>query len=64
MKKQALFLKTVTSLVIILFISSVAYAEKEITKADAFRIKLNVSASENIKTELNNIPFGYFSTNR
>lgn len=52
MKKLAIGLKTVTILASILFISSGAYANKEITKAGAFRIKLKVSANANIQKEI------------
>lgn len=52
MKNKALFLITVISLVIVLLISSGAYAKKEITKAGAFRIKLNVSAGGNFEKEI------------
>lgn len=52
MIKNSLFLKTVISLVVVFFISSGAYAKKEIKKAGAFRIKLNVSASGNFEKEI------------
>jgi hypothetical protein len=50
--KKPTFLKIVGSLVMMLFISSMAYAKEENSKPAPFRIKLNVSASENTKKEL------------